>query len=655
MGGRETEGQAGRDTFPKLVQSNAERLPGKVAIREKDLGIWQTFTWRDYLNESRLIAMGLAALGLRRGEKVAIVGDNRPRLYWSTLAVQALGGVPVPLYQDSIEREMQYIVHHAEARFAVVEDQEQVDKFIHLKPLCPALEHVVYDDGRGLRHYREPYLLGLDRLKELGRKLDSERPGFFEEEVAKGRGEDTAIICYTSGTTGVPKGVMLSHANLMFTAAAAATEERLRTDEEVLAYLPMAWIGDHLFSFAQSILKGFAVSCPESTGTVLQDLQEIGPTYFFAPPRIWESVLTSVMIRIDEAAWPKRKLARFFLDLAQRMERRRITGQAVPLGLRCLYAVGRLLVYEPLKDVLGLRRIRLAYTAGEAIGPEVFLFFRALGINVKQLYGMTESSAFIAFQRDGDVKLDTVGTPIPGVEIRLSDLGEVLFRSPGVFQGYYKNADATKQTKEDGWVHTGDAGFLDPNGHLRIIDRAHDVGRLSDGTLFAPKYIENKLKFSPYIKEAVCVGQGQSYVGALINIDLAAVGNWAERQQIPYTSYADLAQKPEVYDLIHPEIVRVNRSVQEEEHLRGLRIRKYLILHKELDADDQEVTRTRKLRRRLIAERYSALIDALYSDADRAVVRAQVTYEDGRTGHIDADLAIRVVEDQDPEAPAEAR
>jgi long-chain acyl-CoA synthetase len=655
MGGRETDGQAGRDTFPKLVQSNAERLPGKVAIREKDLGLWQTFTWRDYLEQSRLIALGLAALGFRRGDKVAIVGDNRPQLYWSTLAVQALGGVPVPLYQDSIEREMQYIVHHAEARFAVVEDQEQVDKFIQLKPLCPALEHIVYDDPRGLRHYGEPCLLGIERLKELGKKLDAERPGFFDEEVAKGRGEDTAIICYTSGTTGVPKGVMLSHANLMFTAAAAATEERLRSDEEVLAYLPMAWIGDHLFSFAQSILKGFAVSCPESTATVLQDLQEIGPTYFFAPPRIWENVLTSVMIRIDEAAWPKRKLVRFFLDLAQRMERRRLMGQAVPLGLRCLYALGRLLVYEPLKDVLGLRRIRLAYTAGEAIGPEVFLFFRALGINVKQLYGMTESSAFIAFQRDGDVKLDTVGTPIPGVEIRLSELGEVLFRSPGVFQGYYKNADATEQTKQDGWVHTGDAGFLDPNGHLRIIDRAHDVGRLADGTLFAPKYIENKLKFSPYIKEAVCVGQGQSYVGALINIDLAAVGNWAERRQLAYTSYADLAQKPEVYDLIYPEIVRVNRSVQEEEHLRGLRIRKYLILHKELDADDQEVTRTRKLRRRLIAERYSALIDALYSDAERAVVSAQVTYEDGRTGHFDADLAIRVMQDQDHEAAAEAR
>ncbi len=653
MAGRASHLDSGRDTFPKLIQGNAERLPRKIAIREKDYGIWQTYTWRDYLAQARLIALGLASLGFRRGDKVAIVGDNRPRLYWSTLATQALGGVPVPLYQDSIEKEMQYIVHHAEVRFAIVEDQEQVDKLIHLKSHCPRLEFIVYDDPRGLRHYGEPFLIALERLQELGRTFDAESPTYFDDEVAKGRADDTAIICYTSGTTGVPKGVMLSHANLIFTAGAGAREERLREAEEVLAYLPMAWIGDHLFSYAQSILTGFAVSCPESTATVLQDLQEIGPTYFFAPPRIWENVLTSVMIRMDDAAWPKRKLARFFLDTAQQIERRRLTGQPVPLGLRVLYALGRLLVFEPLKDNLGLRRIRLAYTAGEAIGPEVFLFFRALGINVKQLYGMTESSAFIAIQRDGDVKLDTVGTPLPGVELRVSEQGEVLFRSPGVFQGYYKNPEATHEVVEDGWVHTGDAGFIDPTGHLRIIDRAHDVGRLSDGTLFAPKYIENKLKFSPYIKEAVCVGHGQPYVGALINIDLAAVGNWAERRQIAYTSYADLAQKPEVYDLIYPEIVRVNRSVQEEEHLRGARIHKYLILHKELDADDQEVTRTRKLRRRFIAERYSALIDALYSGADRAAVQAQVTYEDGRTGHIDADLAIRVV--QDHEARGERR
>ena len=632
------------DTFPKLVARNAARWPGKVAIREKDFGIWQPYTWKDYLDQARLIALGLASLGFARGDKIAIVGDNRPQLYWAMLSTQALGGVPVPLYQDSIEKEMQFILEHAEARFAVVEDQEQVDKLLHVKDQSPRLEYIIYDDPRGLRHYTQPFLMSLERLEELGSKFAMENPTYFEDQITKGRGDDTAVICYTSGTTGVPKGVMLSHKNLIVTAETAATQEGLRRDDEVLAYLPMAWVGDHVFSYAQCILRGFAVNCPESAATVLQNLREIGPSYFFAPPRIFENILTNVMIRIEDAAWVKRKLVHFFLDVAQRIERRRLTGRPVPLGLRLLYALGRPLVYEPLKDNLGMRRVRLAYTAGEAIGPEIFLFFRALGINVKQLYGMTESSVFVAIQRDGEARLDTVGTPIPGVEIRISKDGEVLFHSPGTFQGYYKNPDATREMMEDGWVHTGDAGFIDHDGHLKIIDRAKDVSRLADGTLFPPKYIENKLKFSPFIKEAMCVGQGRTYVSALINIDLGAVGSWAERRNIPYTSYTDLAQKADVYDLIYPEIVRVNKSLGEDELLRGAQIRKYLILHKELDADDQEMTRTRKLRRRFIAERYGVLIDALYSDTDHVAVEAKVTYEDGRTGTVRADVRIREVE-----------
>ena len=635
--------EPGLDTFPKLVRANAERWPSRVAIREKDLGIWQASTWRDYFTRARRIALGLAALGFARGDKTAIIGDNRPELYWAVAATQALGGVPVPLYQDSIEKELAYIVDHAEARFAVVEDQEQVDKLLHIRAQCPRLEFIVYDDARGLRAYSEPGLISLAELEERGDKLAVSQPDYFDSELARGAADDVAIICYTSGTTGSPKGTMLTHRNMIVMGRNAIAREGLRDDEEVLAYLPMAWVGDHIFSYAQSILAGFTVNCPESAATVLQNLKEIGPTYFFAPPRIWENLLTNVMIRIEDAARPKRALVHFFLGVAQAMERARLLGRAPALWRRLLHPLGQALVYGPLRDNLGMRRIRVAYTAGEAIGPEIFVFFRSLGINVKQLYGMTESSALVAIQKDGDVRLDTVGTPLPGVEVRISEQGEVLYRSPGVFVGYFKNDEATRQTLQDGWVRSGDAGFLDAAGHLKIIDRARDVSRLSNGTMFAPKYVENKLKFSPHVKEAVCVGQDRPFVTALINIDLAAVGNWAERRGIAYTSYTDLSQRPEVSDLIAQEVARVNASLLEDEVLKGARIRKFLILHKELDPDDEEITRTRKVRRGFIAQKYAALIEALYGDADHVAVQAQVTYEDGRSGTIRADVRIRDV------------
>ena len=632
--------EPGLDTFPKLVRANAARWPGRVAIREKDLGIWQAYTWRDYFERTRRIALGLASLGFARGDKTAIIGDNRPELYWAVAATQSLGGVPVPLYQDSIEKELAYIVDHAEARFAVVEDQEQVDKLLHIRAQCPRLEHIVYDDARGLRAYSEPGLISLAELEERGDKLAVGQPDHFDAELARGAADDVAIICYTSGTTGSPKGTMLTHRNMIVMGGNAIEREGLRDDEEVLAYLPMAWVGDHIFSYAQSILAGFTVNCPESAATVLHDLKEIGPTYFFAPPRIWENLLTNVMIRVEDAARPKRALVHSFLGMAQAMERARLQGRAPKAWHRALHPLGQALVYGPLRDNLGMRRIRVAYTAGEAIGPEIFVFFRSLGINVKQLYGMTESSALVAIQKDGDVRLDTVGTPLPGVEVRISEQGEVLYRSPGVFVGYFKNPEATRQTLDDGWVHSGDAGFLDAAGHLKIIDRAKDVSRLAGGTIFAPKYLENKLKFSPYVKEAVCLGQDRPFVTAFVNIDLAAVGNWAERRGIAYTSYTDLSQRAEVYDLIRREVERVNASLLEDEVLKGARIRKFLILHKELDPDDEEITRTRKVRRGFIAQKYAPLIEALYGDGDHVQVQAQVTYEDGRTGTIRADVRI---------------
>ena len=636
-------------TFPRLVRQNAQDRADRIAIREKDYGIWQSYTWREYFEQGRLIALGLASLGFRRGDKVAIIGDNRPQLYWAVFATQALGGVPVPLYQDGIEKEIAYILDHAEARFAIVEDQEQVDKLLHVRARCPQLSTIIYDDPRGLRGYSEPSLMSLEELQEAGRKFSIGHPTYFEDELEQGSADDAAIICYTSGTTGSPKGAVLSHRNLIVTAKNAAEFEGLRDDEEILSYLPMAWIGDHIFSYAQSILVGFAINCPESTATVLHDLREIGPTYFFAPPRIWETLLTNVMVRVEDAAWPKRRLVRFFLDLAQDLERARLSGRAGAAWQRLLYPLGQLLVYGPLRDNLGLRRVRRAYTAGEAIGPEIFLFFRGLGINVKQLYGMTEASVFITIQRDGDVRLDSVGTPIAEVEVRISEQGEVLFRSPGVFQGYHKNPEATAQVLDNGWFRSGDAGFVDSAGHLKIIDRVRDVSRLASGTMFAPKYLENKLKFSPYIKEAVCVGQDRPYVTALVNIDLTAVGNWAERRNIAYTSYTDLSQKPEVASLIRQEVERVNASLLDDAVLRDAQIRKFLILHKELDPDDEEITRTRKVRRGYIAQKYAPLIEALYGDRDQVEVEARVTYEDGRTGMVRAN--VRICETTPAEAP----
>ena len=630
------------DTFPKLLLYNAGRRGDRPAVREKDYGIWQSWTWSAVADEVRALACGLAALGFKPGDMLVIVGDNRPQLYWAMVAAQALGGVPVPVYQDSVAAEIQYVVEHVGARFAVVEDQEQVDKLLEVKDRCPTLEHIIFKNPRGLRHYDQPFVHAYAEVQEQGRGFDADNPDFFESAVARGKGGDLAIILYTSGTTGRAKGVMLSFDNVIITARNGIELEGLTENEEVLAYLPMAWVGDNLFSFAQSYVGGFCVSCPESGDTVLTDLREIGVTYFFAPPRIFENILTQVMIRIEDAGWLKRRMFHYFMGHARRVGTRILDGRPVALTDRLLYGIGRWLVYEPLKNVLGFSRIRLAYTAGEAIGPDIFNFYRSLGMNVKQLYGSTEASIFITIQPDGQVKPDTVGVPAKDVEIRIADDGEVMFRSPGVFMGYFKNDEATREAKTgDGWVHTGDAGFFDADGHLKIIDRAKDVGKVKDNTMFAPKYLENKLKFFPYIKEAVTFGDGRDYVAAFVNIDLEAVGDWAERRNMAYSGYTDLAGQEPVYDLIQECVEKVNRDLAGEPRLADSQIKRFLILHKELDADDGELTRTRKVRRRVIAEKYGTLIEALYSDTDHCPVEAMVTFEDGRTGMIKADLRIR--------------
>ena len=644
MGGNVGDAAAAADTFPKLLIRNAEIYGDRPATREKDLGIWQSWTWAQVLDETRAFAIGLDTLGLERGDAVAIIGDNRPRLYWTFVAVQSLGGMAVPAYQDSVAEEMAYILNHAEVKIAVVEDQEQVDKVMSVADQVPSLTHIVYDDTRGLRDYDHTHLHSFDALQKIGRAEMEQGPDAearWLQKVNEGKGSDVSVMPYTSGTTGQPKGVMLTHSNVIETSANANAFDKLTQEDEMIAYLPMAWVGDHIFSFGQSFAAGFCVSCPESPDTVMQDRREIGPTFFFAPPRVFENMLTSIMVRMEDAGLIKRKMFDYFLDVAKRVGPAMLDGKTVSGSDRLKYGLGQLLVYGPLRNQMGMTRVRVAYTAGEAIGPDIFTFYRALGINLKQLYGSTEASVHITMQPDGEIYPDTVGKPAPDVEIRIADSGEVQFKSPGVFLKYFKNDEATESTKsDDGWVHTGDAGFFDNNGHLKIIDRAKDVGQLKDGTLFAPKYIENKLKFYPNIKEAVAFGHDRDFCSAMINIDLVAVGNWAERNDVVYASYQELAAHPQVYEMIERDVAEVNRALANEPNVAGSQIRRFLILHKELDADDGELTRTMKVRRSLVEDRYGPLVTALYDGSDNCNISTEVTFEDGRRGTIEGDVKI---------------
>ncbi len=633
------------DTFPRLLLDHAARRPDAPALREKAYGVWQTLSWSQLAGLVRELALGLSAAGLRRGEHVVVVGENRPRLYASMLAAQALGAVPVPLYQDAVAAEFVFPLNNAEIAFAIVEDQEQVDKLLELREQCPQLKCIWFDDPRGLRHYDEPGLASLDELVSQGQAHAVERGGFFDAEVAAGAPGDVAALFFTSGTTGNPKGVIHTHATLIDRARAGQRFDHLTEREEVLAYLPPAWIGQNIFSFSQWLVCGYVVNCPESASTVSIDLKEVGPTYYFAPPRVFEGLLTTVMIRMEDASAPKRWLFDRCMALARRVGPRRMDGEALGLLDRVAYALGDLLIYGPLRNTLGFSRVRVAYTAGEAIGPDLFSFYRAIGINLKQLYGSTETAVFVCLQPDHEARADTVGVPIDGVQIKLSATGELLVRSPGLLKGYYKNDAATREAlTEDGWYHTGDAGFLTPGGHLKIIDRAKDVGRLMggpfDGAMFAPKYVENKLKFFPHIKEAVCFGDKREKVCAFINIDFEAVGNWAERRNLPYAGYTDLAQRPEVYQLMLECVEKVNADLAQDELLAGSQISRFLVLHKELDADDGELTRTRKVRRGAIADKYGVLIEALYAGKVSQYIETQVKFEDGRTSMVAADLRI---------------
>jgi len=630
------------DTFPRLLFFHANVRGEKTAMREKDLGIWQSWSWHDVAEQVSALACGLSAMGFKRGDNLAIIGDNRPRLYMTMAAVQCLGGVPVPLYQDAVANEMLFVLQDAGIRFALVEDQEQVDKLLEIKDQLPLLEHVVYDDPRGMRHYNQPFIHDIEELMAMGRIHNQNHPGFLKGEVAKGVADDVGVMLYTSGTTGKPKGVCLTH-NAFISAAKGGVEfDRLTADEDILSYLPMAWVGDHLFSFAQAMLTGFTINCPESGETVMTDLREIGPTYYFAPPRVFENLLTQVMIRMEDASALKQKMFHYFMKVARRCGADVLDGKPVPLGDRLLYALGNFFVFGPLKNVLGMSRIRVAYTAGAAIGPDLFRFYRSIGINLKQLYGQTETCAYVCLQPDGQIKFDSVGKPAPGVEVKIAGNGEILVKGPMLLKEYYKRPDATAESiNADGYFMTGDAGFFDDEGHLKIIDRAKDVGQLANGAMYAPNYIENKLKFFQHIKEAVVFGDKRKMVCAFINIDLGAVGNWAERRGIAYSGYTDLAAKPEVYGLIQECVEQVNAELVSEGMLADSQVHRFLILHKELDPDDDELTRTRKVRRGFVAEKYAVLIDALYSGKPSQFIETQVKFEDGRSGKVAADLQIR--------------
>jgi long-chain acyl-CoA synthetase len=633
--------KAGERTFPRLLLQHAQQRPEKPAFREKDLGIWQTWNWKEVAEEVRALACGLAAMGFKRGMNLAIIGDNRPRLYWSMAAAQCLGGVAVPLYQDAPAADMAYVLDDAEIDFAVVEDQEQVDKLFEIKQNLNRISHIIYDDPRGMRHYKQKELASYEKVQELGRAFDQSNPGFFMQEVNAGKSDDTAVMLYTSGTTGKPKGVCQTHGSFMAAADGGVSFDKLNGDDDILSYLPMAWVGDHLFSFAQALVAGFTVNCPESGDTVLTDLREIGPTYYFAPPRVFENMLTTVMIRMEDASAIKRKVFHHYMDVARRVGSDILDRKPVGLMDRLSYLLGNILVYGPLKNVLGLTRVRVAYTAGAAIGPDLFRFYRSIGVNLKQLYGATETCAYVCLQPDGNIKFDSVGLPAPGVEVKLADNGEVLVKSEAMLKEYYKRPDATAEVIDsNGYFHTGDAGIFDEEGHLKIIDRAADVGKMNTGDIFAPNYIENKLKFFPFIKEAVAFGNERDMVCAFINIDMEAVGNWAERRGIPYAGYTDLAGKPETYELIAECVEKVNADLASEALMSGTQIHRFLVLHKELDPDDDELTRTRKVRRRFVADKYKVLIDALYSGKMSQYIETQVKFEDGRKGMVSADLRI---------------
>lgn len=626
------------ETLPQFLYEHAQRTPQKVALRERLYGIWQTMTWREYYEHVKYFALGLVSLGLQPEETIAIIGDNRPEWLIAELAAQAVGAKSVGVYQDSIASEVVYILNHADVTFVVVEDQEQVDKILEIWPQLQGVRKVIYYDPKGLRNYTEEFLMYFPQVEALGREYEAAHPGWFEERLSQGRGEDLAILSTTSGTTANPKLAMLTHKSMLSMGRNLMKVDPLTPQDNFVSFLPLAWIGEQMMVMSCGLQVGFTVNFPEEPETVQHDLREIGPQVMFSPPRIWESLVSQVQVKIEDTTALKRAMYHWAMNIGYRMADTRFRKEKPSFWLRLLYFLADWLVFQEIKDQLGLRHLKRAYTGGAALGPDTFRFFHALGVNLKQIYGQTEINGIAVVHRDGDIKFQTVGTPIPETEVKIDESGEILMRSPAVMVGYYRNPEATAEALRDGWLHSGDAGYFDEDGHLVVIDRVKDVMTLHDGTKFSPQFIENKLKFSPYVREAVVFGGDWPFVTAMINIDFANVGKWAEKHQIAYTTYTDLSQKPEVYRLIRKHVEQANADLPP-----AARIQRFLLLHKELDADDAELTRTRKVRRRLIAQRYADLISALYSHNSFVDVETTITYQDGRTAKIQTRITIETL------------
>lgn len=626
-------------TLPKLFVERCRKYGAdKVAMREKEFGVWRPITWQDYYDNVKQIGLGLVALGVKPGDKVAMIGDNRPEGLWAEMATICVGGVAVWLFQDCLMEEVKYIIDHSDAKVLVGEGQEEVDKGLSIIDECPKLEHILWDDPKGMRNYHQEFLHSLDKIREMGRKLDEEQPTLFEDLINQGTGDDVCLLFYTSGTTSLPKGALLTHWNMLTMGQNLMAIDPCYEDDDFVSYLPFAWIGEQMMSISSGLQVGFTINFPEEPDTAQENIREIGPHVMFAPPRMYEQMTRTVQVKHLDATKLKRWLYRMAIKFSYEVAERKFDKKPIPVWLTILNNLGYAIVLKKLRDHLGLSRIRHAYTGGAAMGPDHFKFFHALHVNLKQIYGQTEIAGISVVHRDGDIKFDTVGTPIPNTEVKITEEGEIVQKSPSVFLGYYKNDKATEETLRDGWLYSGDKGFIDEDGHLVVFDRSKDVMTLSDGSLSSPQFLETRIKFSPYLKDAWIIGDQVDYVTAVICLDYDVCGKWADEEGINYTSYMELSQKPEIYDLVATQVRTVNKDLPP-----AAKINKFVMLYKEFDADDDELTRTRKLRRSFVMARYQEIVDALYSDADTIHIDTKIKYEDGREARIVTDLRIQEV------------